>query len=333
MTGARRVLVTGGAGYIGSHCCKALSREGIEPVVYDNLSRGHEGAVKWGPFVQGDVRDRQKLVDTFTKYQIDSIIHFAAFAYVGESVQNPQMYYDNNLGGMSSLLDALRQVGIATVVLSSSCATYGVPDQLPIAETTPQRPINPYGRTKLICEWMLEDAERAHSLRFAALRYFNAAGSDPEGEIGENHEPETHLVPLVILAALDLAPPIQVFGTDYPTPDGTCIRDYIHVNDLARAHVLALKKLWAGSPSLKVNLGTGSGLSVKQVIDAVERVTGRKVPLHLSDRRDGDPPELVANPDLAREILGFKTQCSDIDQIVQDAYAWFAGARLGNQIS
>ncbi|SHI69814.1 UDP-L-arabinose 4-epimerase [Shimia gijangensis] len=325
-----RVLVTGGAGYIGSHCCKALADVGVQPVVFDNLSRGHADAVRWGPLVVGDLRDRKLLSQTLEQEKIEAVIHFAALAYVGESVEKPQLYYDNNVGGMLSLLGVMADIKVETVVFSSSCATYGVPKVLPIRESTEQVPINPYGRTKLICEWMLEDAARSGDLNYAALRYFNAAGADPDGELAERHNPETHLVPLAIMAALGTSGPLQILGTDYPTSDGTCIRDYIHVSDLARAHVLALEKVHRTEHPLEVNLGTGKGTSVWEIVNAVERVTGHDVPLIKAPRRAGDPPELVACPDLAQALLGFKAQYSDIDEIVRDAAPWFARARAGD---
>lgn len=318
-----KILVTGGAGYIGSHCCKALAKAGREPVVYDDLSRGHTDAVRWGPLVVGDMRDRALLEKTLAEHRIGAVIHFAALAYVGESVGTPEHYYDVNLGGMTALLEAVEAVGIDKIVFSSSCATYGTPDRLPISEDLPQAPINPYGRTKLVCEWMLQDAQVAHRLRFAALRYFNAAGADPEGEIGERHDPETHLIPLVLMAASGQAGPVKIFGTDYPTPDGTCIRDYIHVDDLARAHLLALDHLEAGGESVKLNLGTGRGASIHEVVAAVERVTGRKVPHELAPRRPGDPAELTADPSKAAEVLGFTARYRDLDEIVAHAAPWF----------
>ncbi|MBD3802344.1 MAG: UDP-glucose 4-epimerase GalE [Thioclava sp.] len=318
-----KILVTGGAGYIGSHCCKALAKAGREPVVYDDLSRGHADAVRWGPLVVGDMRDRALLEKTLAEHRIGAVIHFAALAYVGESVGTPEHYYDVNLGGMTALLEAAEAVGVDKIVFSSSCATYGTPERLPISEDLPQAPINPYGRTKLVCEWMLQDAQVAHGLRYAALRYFNAAGADPEGEIGERHDPETHLIPLVLMAASGQAGPVKIFGTDYPTPDGTCIRDYIHVDDLARAHLLALDHLEAGGESVKLNLGTGRGASIHEVVAAVERVTGRKVPHELAPRRPGDPAELTADPSKAAEVLGFTARYRDLDEIVAHAAPWF----------
>lgn len=318
-----RILVTGGAGYIGSHCCKALSQAGLTPVVYDNLSRGHADAVRWGPLVEGDLRDSDHLARVLEQERIDAVIHFAAFAYVGESVSDPQMYYDNNVGGMISLLGAMQKVGVKTLVFSSSCATYGEPDHVPIDESMPQSPINPYGRSKLMCEWMMEDAAAAWGLTYAALRYFNAAGADPEFELSERHDPETHLIPLAIMAAQGTGAALKVFGTDYPTPDGTCVRDYIHVCDLARAHVLALNALQGGAGPLKLNLGTGRGTSVQEILNAVERVTGHAVPHQNSPRRAGDPPELVADPSRAREVLGFDARWTNIEDMVGHAAPWF----------
>ncbi|SFJ22264.1 UDP-L-arabinose 4-epimerase [Celeribacter neptunius] len=319
----KRILVTGGAGYIGSHFCKALAQEGIEPVVIDNLSRGHKDAVKWGPLEVADLRDREAVMRVLTRHEIEAVVHFAALAYVGESMVRPQLYYDNNLGGMSVLMSALAATGVNKIVFSSTCATYGIPDHLPITEETPQNPINPYGRTKLVSEWMLRDAAAASDLRYAALRYFNAAGADSEAEIGERHLPETHLIPLALMAAFGSAPPLKLFGTDYDTPDGTCIRDYIHVEDLARAHLLALSHLESGGDSLAVNLGTGTGASVREVIDAVTAVSGRSVPYELAPRREGDPAALVADPTRAFEILGFRARLRDLNRMVEDAMPWF----------
>jgi UDP-arabinose 4-epimerase len=313
------VLVTGGAGFIGSHACKALRASGFLPVTLDNLSTGHADAVRFGPFVQGDVRDAGLVARILTGHGCVAAIHFAASAYVGESVTDPGHYYDNNLGGMIGLLAGCAQAGVGRVVLSSSCATYGVPGVLPITEDTPQRPINPYGRTKLVCEWMLADHAAAHGLRYAALRYFNAAGADPDGELSERHDPETHLIPLALRAASGQGGPLRVFGDDYPTPDGTCVRDYIHVSDLARAHVLALRHLLAGGDSLAVNLGTGQGLSIRDILDGVARLSGRPVPVVWAARRPGDPPALVADPSAARRLLGFRAERSDIATLLADA--------------
>jgi UDP-arabinose 4-epimerase len=319
---AKNILVTGGAGYIGSHTAKALSRAGYRPVTYDSLVYGHRHAVKWGPFVEGDIADTAKLERVIKDEAIDAVVHFAAFAYVGESVAKPEIYFQNNVVGSLSLLDAMRHTGVKPIVFSSTCATYGMPDRMPITEDTLQRPINPYGETKLMIERALAWYGPAHDIRSVSLRYFNACGADPEGEIGEEHDPETHLIPLILDAALGKRAAIDVFGTDYPTPDGTAVRDYIHVQDLADAHVKALSYLFEGGQTTQVNLGTGTGSSVREVIDAVERVTGRAVPKREVARRAGDPPELVADPSKANSLLGWKPQMSDIDSIIRTAWDW-----------
>jgi UDP-glucose-4-epimerase GalE len=316
------VLVTGGAGYIGAHIAKARARGGNLPVVYDNLTRGHRAAVRWGPLVEGDIGDRERLAAAFAEYKIAAVMHFAAFAYVGESVGDPALYYHNNLAGTLSLLDAMRAADVREIVFSSTCATYGVPTEVPIRETAPQLPVNPYGETKLAIERALRWYGAAYGMRWAALRYFNAAGADRDGEIGEDHEPETHLVPLVVQAALGRRPAIEVFGTDYPTPDGTAIRDYIHVDDLAAAHLQALDGLRAGADSIALNLGTGRGYSVREVIAAAEQVCGRPVPARDAPRRPGDPPVLVADASLAQRTLGWHAEYSDLDMIIQSAFAW-----------
>jgi UDP-arabinose 4-epimerase len=323
----KTVLVTGGAGYIGSHACKALARAGYNPVTYDSLVYGHEWAVRWGPFEQGDILDRARLDEAFERHRPGAVMHFAAFAYVGESVENPGKYYRNNVAGSLTLLEAARDHGVRDFVFSSTCATYGVPDQIPIPETQAQRPINPYGTTKLMVEQMLADFEAAHGIRWSALRYFNASGADPDNEIGEAHDPETHLIPLVLDAASGRRADIRVFGTDYPTPDGTCIRDYVHVTDLAEAHVLALQALQRGGHSSAYNLGNGMGFSVTEVIDAVRRVTGLDVPTVLAERRPGDPPALVGDAAKARAELGWEPRLYDIDDIVRTAWAWHQKAR------
>ena len=319
---SQAVLVTGGAGYIGSHACKALAGAGFQPVVFDNLSRGHREAVRWGPLVEGDLADRQRLCAALIEHKVEAVMHFAAYAYVGESVTDPALYYRNNLGGTLSLLEAMREAGIGEIVFSSTCATYGIPDGVPIREDAPQRPVNPYGETKLAIERALHWYAAAYGLRSVSLRYFNAAGADPEGEIGEHHEPETHLVPLVLQAALGHGPHIEIYGTDYPTPDGTAIRDYVHVRDLAIAHMRALERLRGGGGSAAVNLGTGQGHSVREVIAAAELASGRKVPARAAPRRPGDPPALVADPSLAGEILGWHPQHSDLDTIIRTSLAW-----------
>jgi UDP-arabinose 4-epimerase len=316
------ILVTGGAGYVGSHACKALAAAGHTPVVYDNLSRGHREFARWGPLEVGDLGEAAKLDAVFARHRIDAVMHFAALAYVGESVEQPALYYRNNVGGTLELLEAMRRAGVGLMVFSSTCATYGVPERMPITEDLPQQPINPYGATKLMIERVLRDYEPAYGLRSVALRYFNAAGCDPDGEVGEDHEPETHLIPRVLMAADGMLPRIDVFGTDYPTPDGTCLRDYIHVADLADGHVRALDYLQRGGTSSAINLGTGRAFSVREVIAAAERVTGRRIPVHEGPRRAGDPPVLVADATRARTLLGFAPRYSEIEPIVETAWRW-----------
>lgn len=319
----QNVLVVGGAGFIGSHTAKLLSRQGYEPVVYDNLSTGHLTSVRWGTFVEGDILDTQRLSKVVEDHAPLAVIHFAASAYVGESVEHPAKYYRNNVSGTQSLLEACRLADARNVIFSSSCATYGVPDQLPIGEGEAQRPINPYGRTKLIAEQMLADYSIAYGLRYVALRYFNASGADIDGEIGETHNPETHLIPRAMMAAAGNIDFLEVYGNDYDTPDGTCIRDYIHVADLARAHVLAVEHLVNGGNNLAVNLGTGHGTSIKEILDAISRLTGRNVPVEMRARRAGDPPVLYADPSLAAEKLGFQPFYSDLDTIIRTAAPFF----------
>ncbi|WP_370878606.1 UDP-glucose 4-epimerase GalE [Pararhizobium capsulatum] len=319
----RRVLVAGGAGYIGSHTAKLLHARGIEPVVYDNLVTGHRCSVRWGPFVHGDILDIGHLSKTLAEYRPDAVVHFAASAYVGESVEEPAKYYRNNVAGTLSLLDACRHADIGKVIFSSSCATYGVPEVLPISEATPQQPINPYGRTKLIAEQILQDYAAAYQLRYVALRYFNACGADPDGELGEWHEPETHLIPRALLAASGKISHLSVYGDDYETEDGTCIRDYIHVTDLARAHVLALDHLVRGGRNLSVNLGTGTGSSIGEIIRTIGRLTEREVPVEMHPKRAGDPPVLFADPAFALESLGFSPVYSDLDTIIRTAAPFF----------
>jgi len=319
---AQSVLVTGGAGYIGSHACKILARAGYQPVVFDNLSRGHREAVRWGPLVEGDLADRERLATALEVHHVAAVMHFAAYAYVGESVADPAMYYRNNLGGTLSLLEAMRETRVDKIVFSSTCATYGIPTDTPIRETAPQLPVSPYGETKLAIERALRWYGEAYDLRSVSLRYFNAAGADPEGEIGELHEPETHLVPLVLQTALGQRAQIDVYGTDYPTADGTAVRDYIHVQDLAEAHLRALEHLCSGREGTALNLGTGHGHSVREVIAAAEAVSGRAVPWRDAARRPGDPPVLVAEASLAAERLGWHAQCSDLHTIIRTALAW-----------
>ena len=319
----QRILVTGGAGYIGSHTAKLLRSRGLEPIVYDNLATGNRVSVRWGPFIHGDVLDTVHLARAITQQKPGAIIHFAASAYVGESVKEPSKYYRNNVAGTLSLLDACLQAGVDKIIFSSSCATYGVPAVLPIAETTPQVPINPYGKTKLIAEHMLADYAAAFGLRYVALRYFNACGADPEGELGEWHDPETHLIPRALLAAAGRIERLDVFGDDYDTADGTCVRDYIHVSDLAWAHVLAYEHLVRGGDNIAVNLGTGHGSSVLEILETIDRVTGHSVPIAIHPRRAGDPPALYADPHLARATLGFSPQYSDLETIVRTAARFF----------
>ena len=320
----RAVLVTGGAGYVGSHTCKALARAGFVPVTVDNLARGHEWAVRWGPLVKADLADPAALDAAFASHRPLAVLHFAAFAYVGESVNTPEKYYRNNVAGTLNLLDAMLRHRCRDIVFSSTCATYGVPTVTPIPEDHLQRPINPYGWSKLMVERMLRDYEHAHGIRYLALRYFNAAGADPDGEIGECHTPETHLLPLLIEAALGRRPHVEVFGTDYPTRDGTAIRDYIHVADLAEAHVRALAHLRAGHASTFLNVGTGSGHSVREVIRAVQTVTQSVVPTRNAARRPGDPPVLIADPACACATLGWQPRLSDLQTIVTTAARWHA---------
>src|SRR5579862_6783011 len=282
-----RILITGGAGYVGSHCAKALAAAGHEGIVFDNLSFGHRDFVRWGPLVEGDIRDAAALEALFSAHRFDAVMHFAALAYVGESVTVPGRYYDVNVNGTRVLLDAMARAEVRAIVFSSSCAIYGEPGQVPIVETARPNPISPYGFTKLVCERMMDDFGRAHGLRSARLRYFNAAGAEPTGEIGEDHEPETHLIPLVLDAALGRRPVIQIFGTDYQTPDGTAIRDYVHVSDLARAHVLALQHLLGGGDTIAANLASGQGASVREVIDMARSITKLRIDAHNAPRRAG----------------------------------------------
>jgi len=317
-----RILVTGGAGYIGSHTARVLAQSGHVPVVLDNLSEGHSWAVQWGPFVRGDLVDRRVVRRTLQEHGIESVVHFAANAYVGESVENPRKYFQNNVANTLVLLDAMLDAGVRSIVFSSSCTVYGPPEALPLGEDHPQGPISPYGESKLFMERVLRWYERAYGLRWMALRYFNAAGADPDGVIGELHRPETHLIPRVIEAAYSRTSRVKVYGTDYPTPDGTAVRDYVHVADLARAHVAALDYLTSGGESRALNLGTGRGYSVLEVIRAVEHVSGRSVWQVAMPRRTGDPAALVADADAAATALGWRPLLSDINDIVSTAWQW-----------
>ena len=316
-----KILVTGGAGYIGSHTCKALSTSGFEPITYDNLSRGNHWMVKWGPLEVGDIADQTRLREVLDRHQPAAVIHFAAFAYVGESVKNPGLYYQNNVCGSASLLRTIAQAKLVPVIFSSTCATYGVPDKVPITEDHPQRPINPYGFTKYVVERMLADFDTAYGLRSVSLRYFNAAGGDPEAQIGEAHHPETHLIPLVLTAARD-GTEVTVFGNDYETMDGTCIRDYIHVADLADAHVSALKYLLAGGTTCALNLANAHGYSVMEVITTARRVCGKPIKVKMAPRRPGDPPSLVGSAARAHALLDWTPKRSALDLQIADAWNW-----------
>ncbi len=316
------VLIVGGAGYIGSQTAKLAAKAGLEPVVFDNLVYGHEWAVKWGPLVRGDIADTALIARVIEEHDVRAVIHFAAYAYVGESVTDPRKYFRNNVANTLSLLDAMVDKQVRDIVFSSSCAVYGVPQRVPIGEDHPKDPVNPYGETKLVVERVLHWYQNAYDLRYAALRYFNAAGADPDGDVGEDHDPETHLIPKAIEAAVDGKTPLDIYGTDYPTPDGTAIRDYIHVADLAEAHLLALARLDAGATSLQANLGTGRGHSVKAVVAAVEKVSGRRVPTREVGRRAGDPPALVADPRLAAEVLGWKPRYPELETMIEHAWRW-----------
>lgn len=320
----KHYLVTGGAGYVGSHTCKALATAGNVPVVYDNFVLGHKGAVQWGPCIEGDLHDESTLRKIFSEYEFAGVLHFAAFAYVGESVFEPLKYYENNVAGTLSLLKMMTRHRVSNLVFSSTCATYGVPASLPIEENFPQSPINPYGQSKLMVEQILRDLAQQKKIRAVALRYFNAAGADPDLEIGEDHDPETHIIPLAIRSALQGESPFTILGEDYPTADGTCVRDYIHVTDLADAHVRAIMYLERSSEFFHAwNLGTGHGYSVKQILSEVEKVVGKKVPVKVGQRRPGDPPTLIASGNQARRDLGWSPQHSDLSQIIASAVAWY----------
>ena len=322
------VLVTGGAGYIGSHTAKALARNHYPPIVIDDLSTGHSHNVKWGPLVQANLADTAVVRSVLKEYKIQSVIHFAGSALVAESVAQPLSYFQNNVGGTFSLLEAMVDTGVKDIVFSSTCATYGLPLAVPITEDQRQKPINPYGDSKLVIEHVLDWMGLARQLRWVALRYFNAAGADPEGELGEEHEHETHLIPLAIGAALGEREPLKIFGTDYPTPDGTAIRDYIHVTDLASAHICALQYLGRGEESRAINVGTGDGASVLEVIAKVQLVGGQAVPTVAAPRRRGDPPVLVASPELARRSLQWEPSHSSLETIIETAWRWHSGAQL-----
>ncbi|ENN84688.1 UDP-glucose 4-epimerase [Rhizobium freirei PRF 81] len=319
----KTVLVTGGAGYIGSHCCKAFAKAGWSVVTYDNLSRGWRDAVKWGPLVEGDIADAQAVAAALRQYRPDVVAHFAAYAYVGESVEFPELYYRNNSFGTLVLIEEMLKAGINRLIFSSTCASYGIPAYTPIDEAHPQWPINPYGWSKFMIERMVEDFSRARGLNAVMLRYFNAAGCDPDGEIGERHEPETHVVPLAIEAAIRPGRTFTINGTDFDTRDGTAIRDYIHVSDLAQAHVLGGEKLLRDEGVHVYNLGTGNGTTVKELVDAVGRISGQSLPVAYGSRRTGDPPALVAAAGKAEAELGWVPRHSSIDRIIETALAWY----------
>jgi UDP-glucose-4-epimerase GalE len=314
------ILVTGGAGYIGAHTCKALAAGGYQPLVFDNLEHGHAKFVRWGDLIQGDIRNPGDIEAAFDAFRPAAVVHFAGYLNVAESVTKPDMYFENNVEGSENLIAAMEKFDCPAIVFSSTCAIYGIPDHIPIREDQTPAPITPYGESKLRVEEKLADRSRRGSLRYAALRYFNAAGADPEGEIWEAHDPEIHLIPLVLQAASGMRSSISIYGEDYPTEDGTCVRDYVHVTDLAEAHRLALGRLLDGNESLAVNLGTGRGYSVREVIEAARSVTGREIRVEIAPRRPGDPPRLIADPARAVELLGWRPVRSDLETLLRDAW-------------
>lgn len=316
------ILIVGGAGYIGSHLNKEINKRGYETVIFDNLSYGHEEFVKWGTFERGDLGNIDDIKSILNKYPIEAVMHFAAFTYVGESVKDPQKYYLNNVKNTLNLLQAMLEENVKQFIFSSTCATYGNPVEIPITENHPQNPINPYGRGKLIVEQILKDYSAAYGLNYASLRYFNAAGADPDGDVGELHDPETHLIPLILDVAAGKRENVKIFGTDYDTPDGTCIRDYIHVTDLADAHILALKYLQDNQESDVFNLGNGNGFSVKEVIETAREITGNEIKAVEAERRQGDPPILIGSSHKAKEVLKWKPKYGDLSQIVETAWNW-----------
>jgi UDP-glucose 4-epimerase len=316
------ILIVGGAGYIGSHVNKLLSTRGYRTVVFDNLSRGHREFVRWGEFFHGDLADRERVRLCFNNHPIEAVMHFSAFSTVGESVTDPARYYVNNVANTLNLLETAREYGVLSVIFSSTCAIYGVPEEIPITEDHPRKPINPYGRSKLMIEEMLADYDAAYGMRHVSLRYFNAAGADPDREIGEWHEPETHLIPLVLDAAAGRTEGVKIFGTDYGTPDGTCIRDYIHVDDVAEAHLSALEYLRRNGKSDAFNLGNGKGFSVKQVIETAQRATGKGIKAVAVGRRPGDPPVLIGSAEKAGTVLNWRPRYPDLDTIIRTAWEW-----------
>jgi UDP-glucose 4-epimerase len=316
------ILIVGCAGYIGSSVNKLLNKMGYQTIVFDNLSNGHIEFVKWGKFYKGDLGNIDDIEKVFMENKIDCVMHFSAYAYVGESVTNPQKYYRNNVSNTINLLDLMIKYGVKKFIFSSTCAIYGIPIQIPIPEDHPQNPVNPYGKTKFMVEEILKDYDKAYGLKYVSFRYFNASGADPECEIGEWHDPETHLIPLAIYNALGITENITVFGTDYPTPDGTCIRDYIHVNDIAKAHILGFKYLMSENKSDFFNLGNSNGFSVKEILDIVSKVSGKKLNIVYGKRREGDPPILVGSSKKTYEILGWKPEFDNISDIIETAYRW-----------
>jgi UDP-arabinose 4-epimerase len=322
------ILVTGGAGFVGSHACKALAAAGYRPVAYDNLSRGHREAVKWGPLFEGDIRDRTRLEAVLREVRPAAVMHFAAFAYVGESMATPSMYFDNNVTGTARLLEAMRETGVTKLVFSSSCALYGGVHAAPIVEATPCDPASFYGQTKLDCEQLIRGFVRHAGFRAIALRYFNAAGADPDGEIGEDHDPEPHIIPVVLRVAAGLDKQVTLNGSDHPTPDGTCVRDFVHVSDLAHAHVLALARALLDDHRFEAfNLGVGKGHSLKEIVEAARRVTGRPIPVVYTDRRAGDPPYAVGNAEFAQATLGWRPQHVDLDVAIGHGWRWMQRVR------
>jgi UDP-glucose 4-epimerase len=318
----KKILVSGGAGYVGSHALKELRKEGFRCLVVDNLAYGHSQFAKDAELIEGDTGNLELLETVFRQNEIEAVMHFAAYAYVGESVTDPAKYYQNNVVSTLSLLKAMVKAKVNKIIFSSTCATYGNPQEIPITEDHPQDPINPYGATKLMVERILRDFDQPYGLKSVVFRYFNAAGADPDGEIGEWHEPETHLIPLVLDVAAGTRDTVQIYGTDYPTPDGTCIRDYIHVTDIAQAHLLGLRELITGKPSNVFNLGNGGGFSVREVIQTAEKVTGQKIKATETSRRPGDPPALVGSAQKAQQVLGWKPQFPDLESILQTAWNW-----------
>lgn len=316
------ILIVGGAGYIGSHVNKLLNQRGYKTIVFDNLVYGHKEFVKWGTFVLGDLADREQLRLCFNKYPILAVMHFGAFAYVGESVTDPAKYYYNNVANTLNLLEAMREFNVRYFIFSSTCATYGIPKEVPITEEHPQEPINPYGKSKLMVEEISKDYDKAYGIKRVNLRYFNAAGADPDREIGESHDPETHLIPLVLEVAYGKREGVKIFGTDYETPDGTCVRDYIHVMDLASAHVLSLEYLFSGGEIPAFNLGNGNGFSVREVITIAKKVTGKEIKTVEWDRREGDPPVLVGSSEKAKRILKWHPKYDDLQTIIDTAWKW-----------